>query len=109
VLPNVGTPAFRTTKELDVHTMIVTMTLDPARPDEVDRHFREDVAPWAKAQPGFHTGSWLRSPDGTRGLGVVTFSSAEAAAVAAVGPRGAAPGPGWSIDSVEIFDLLQHA
>jgi hypothetical protein len=107
-LSNVGTTAFLTTKELDVHTMIVTMTLDPTRPAEVDRHFRQDVAPWAKAQPGFSGGSWLRSPDGTRGLGVVTFTSAEAAASAAVGPRAARPGPAWSIDSVEVFDQLHQ-
>jgi hypothetical protein len=109
VLPNVGSTAFPTTKELDVHTMIVTMTLDPTQPAEVDRHFRQDVAPWAKAQPGFSAGSWLRSPDGTRGLGVVTFTSAEAAASAAVGPRAARPGPAWSVDSVEVFDQLHHA
>jgi hypothetical protein len=92
-----------------MHTMIVTMNLDPTRLNEVDRHFRQDVAKWAKAQPGFVTGSWLRSEDGTRGLGVVTFASAEAAAGAAVGPRSAPPGPAWSIESVEIFDQLQQA
>ncbi len=92
-----------------MYTMIVKMRLDPALLDEVNRHFREDVAGWAKAQPGFVTGSWLRSEDGTRGMGVVTFASAEAAAGAAVGPRSAPPGPAWSIESVEIFDQVQQA
>lgn len=92
-----------------MHTMIVTMRLDPAMPGEVNRHFREDVAGWAKAQPGFVMGRWLRSQDSTRGLGVVTFASAEAAAGAAVGPRAAPPGPAWSIESVEIFDQVHQA
>ena len=92
-----------------MHTMIVTMNLDRSRLNEVDRHFRQEVAQWAKALPGFVTGSWLRSEDGTRGLGVVTFASAEAAADAAVGPRSAPPGPAWSIESVDIFDQVQQA
>jgi len=92
-----------------MHTMIVTMNLDPARTDEVDRHFQQDVARWAKAQAGFVKGSWLRSEDGTRGLGVVTFTSAATAAGAAVGPRSAPPGPAWSIESVEIFEQRQQA
>ena len=89
-------------------TMVVTMSLDPAQRREVDRHLRDDVAIWAKNQPGFVTGSWLRSEDGTRGVGTVTFASAEAAAAAAVGPRSAPTGPAWSIDSVEIFDQVEQ-
>lgn len=92
-----------------MNTLIVTMTLDPARSGDVDRHFRNDVAAWAKAQPGFVTGSWLRSEDSRTGMGVVTFTSPEAAAAAAVGPRSAPPGPAWSIDSVEIFEQVERA
>ncbi len=89
-----------------MHTMIVTMTLDPAHRDEVDRHFREQVSVWAKAQPGFVTGQWLRSDDGTKGLGVVSFASNPTATAAAAGPRTSPPAPAWSIDSVEIFEQI---
>lgn len=92
-----------------MNTLIVTMTLDPARTGEVDRHLSEDVVAWARAQPGFVTGSWLRSEDRRTAMGVVTFASAEAAATAAVGPRSAPPGPAWSIDSVEISELVGQA
>lgn len=91
-----------------MHTMIVTMTLDPAQRANVDRHFREQVSVWAKAQPGFMTGQWLRSEDGTKGLGVVSFASDQAATAAAVGPRSSPPASAWSIDSVEILEQIKQ-
>ena len=91
-----------------MHTMIVSMTLDPAQPGEVERHFHEDVRPWALAQPGFVHGRWLRSGDGRVGRGVVTFASAQDAQNAATGPRAAPPGRAWSIDSVEIFEQVDE-
>jgi len=39
-----------------MHTLVVQMSTDPSRPEEVARHFREDVTGWAKRQPGFVTG-----------------------------------------------------
>ncbi len=89
-----------------MHAMIVSMTLDPTRTAEVDRHLREDVAAWARTRPGFVTGRWMRSGDGLRGWGVVTFESAAAAEAAAVGPRSAPDGPAWSIDSVEVVEQV---
>jgi hypothetical protein len=95
-------------EEVPMHTMIVCMTLDPAQPGEVERHFREDVRPWARAQPGFLHGCWLRSDDGRSGRGLVTFASARDAQQAAAGPRAAPPGPAWSVDSVEIFEQVDE-
>jgi hypothetical protein len=91
-----------------MHTMIVSMTLDPTRTAEVDRHLREDVGGWARTRPGFVTGRWMRSGDGRRGMGVVTFESAAAAEAAAAGPRSAPPGPAWKIDSVEILEQVHQ-
>ena len=58
-----------------MHTMVVRMSIDPARADEAARHLREDVVAWARQQPGFVNGQWLRSPDGSEGIGVVVFAS----------------------------------
>jgi hypothetical protein len=92
-------------------TMVVTMTLDVARSDEVDRHFREDVAPWATRQPGFLSGQWLRLPGGARGFGIVVFDSQEHADAAAIGPRSApsVEGRAWNTDGVEVFDQVADA
>lgn len=92
-----------------MHTMVVTMTLDPESPAAVDRHFRQDVVAWARSRPGFVTGRWLRSDDGRKGLGVVTFDSAEAADAAAAGPRSSGPGPAWRIDAVDVFEQVVDA
>jgi hypothetical protein len=94
-----------------MHTMLVSMTLDPARSDDVDRHFREDVAPWATRQPGFVTGQWLRLSGGAQGFGIVVFDSQEHADAAAVGPRSAprVDGRAWNTDSVVVFDQVISA
>ena len=89
-------------------TVIVTMELDPARTAEVGRHFREDVVPWARTRPGFVSGRFLRSADGTRGMGVVVFTTPEHAEAAAAGPRSAPPGPAWSIASVELLETVEQ-
>ena len=70
-----------------MHTMVVRMSIDPERADEAARHLREDVVAWARQQPGFVNGQWLRSPDGSEGIGVVVFASPDAATSAARGPR----------------------
>ncbi|HTF52901.1 MAG TPA: hypothetical protein VK735_36110 [Pseudonocardia sp.] len=94
-----------------MHTMVVRMTLDPTRPDEVDRHFREFVVPWAKEQPGFVSGRWLRGVRGETGMGVVTFASEDAANTAAATPRSIVypEENAWSIAGVEIFEQVVEA
>jgi hypothetical protein len=94
-----------------MNTMVVTMTLDAARSDEVDRHFREDVAPWASRQPGFVSGQWLRLSGGVQGFGIVVFDSQEHADAAAIGPRSApsVEGRAWNTDSVVVFDQVVRA
>jgi hypothetical protein len=94
-----------------MNTMVVTMTLDAARSDEVDRHFREDVAPWASRQPGFVSGQWLRLSGGAQGFGIVVFDSQEHADAAAIGPRSApsVEGRAWNTDSVVVFDQVVRA
>ena len=82
-----------------MHTMVVRMSIDPERADEAARHLREDVVAWARQQPGFVNGQWLRSPDGSEGIGVVVFASPDAAVSAARGPRSSpatTAGPGMS-------------
>jgi hypothetical protein len=94
-----------------MHTLVVQMSLDPSRPDQVARHLREDVAGWASRQPGFVTGQWLRSPDGRTGMGVVVFASEDAATTAAQGPRGYRrdDSRAWNIEDVTVYQQLTTA
>jgi Antibiotic biosynthesis monooxygenase len=94
-----------------MHTLVVQISIDPARAEEVARHLREDVAGWAKRQPGFVTGQWLRSPDGRAGMGVVVFTTEDAASTAAQGPRSYArdDGRAWNIEDVTVYQQLTTA
>jgi hypothetical protein len=94
-----------------MHTLVVKMTTDPARSDEVSRHLREDVTAWAKRQPGFVSGEWLLSDTQETGLGLVSFDSAEAASHAAAGPRsgGHDDQRAWNIDSVTVYGQVASA
>ena len=94
-----------------MHAMLVHMALDPARGADVQRHFDQDVVPWAKKQAGFVSGCWLRSGDGEQGLGMVLFESEAAAAAAAAGPTRAprVDGRAWNIDRVTVFAVAASA
>jgi len=92
-------------------TMVVQMTVDPRRGDDVDRHFRDDVRPWAQRQPGFVHAQWIRLADGDRGMGVVTFETEDQAHEAAKGPRMAphVDGRAWNTDSVDVYAVVTQA
>ena len=94
-----------------MHTMVVQMSIDPSRVDEVARHLREDIVAWAKQQPGFVSGQWLRSADGSEGMGVVVFASEAAAIGATQGPRGLPrdDGRAWNIENVTVYEQLTSA
>jgi hypothetical protein len=94
-----------------MHTLVVQMSTDPSRVEEVARHFREDVAGWAERQPGFVTGQWLGSPDARAGIGVVVFDSEDAANRAAQGPRSHRrdDGRAWNIEAVTVYEQLASA
>lgn len=94
-----------------MHTMIVQMTVDPARADEVARHLREDIVGWAKGQPGFVSGQWLLSDERTSGLGVVVFATEAEATRAAGGPRGFPRDDdrAWNVEAVTVYEQLASA
>jgi len=94
-----------------MHALVVQMSTDPARPEEVARHFYEDVVRWVRQQPGFVSGQWLRSADRSEGLGVVVFASEDAATAAAQGPRNYARDDerAWNLDRVTVYEQVASA
>lgn len=91
-----------------MHTMVVRMSVDASRTEEVTRHLREDIVGWATRQPGFVSGQWLLGPEGDRGLGVVVFASEEAADRAARGPSGFPrdDGRAWNVEDVTVYQQV---
>jgi hypothetical protein len=94
-----------------MHTIVVRMSLDPARTDLVARHFREDIVGWARQQPGFVAGQWLIGPGQDQGLGVVVFATQDAATAAAQGPLRYPrdDGRAWNIDDVTVYEQVTAA
>lgn len=91
-------------------TMVVRMDCKPDFRVEVVRHLREDVVIWAQEQDGFVAGSWHVSEDGHQGVGVVEFTTREAAERAAVAPRSYHdPSVPFRIASVEIYEQVAEA
>ena len=93
------------------HTLVVRMSADPSRRDDVVRHLREDVVPWARSRPGFVAGQWLLDPGGARGAGVLVFDSRESAEQAARGPRGYTRDEtrAWNVEAVEVYEQVGAA
>ena len=91
-----------------MHTLVVSMATDPDRSAEVSLHLRNDVAAWAKQQPGFVRGEWLLSENHQAGMGFVVFDSADAASQAAAGPRRQTHDNdrAWNITSVTVYESV---
>ena len=94
-----------------MHTMVIQMSTDPSRTDAVTRHFREDIVSWARQQPGFVSGQWLLGPGHDQGMGVVVFTTEDAARAAAQGPRSYPrdDNRAWNIEDVAVYQQVTSA
>jgi hypothetical protein len=94
-----------------MHTIVVTMSVDPERRLDAVTHLQRDVAPWATKQAGFVSGHWLATPDGKQGLGVISFETLEQAELAARGPRSYQRDEqrAWNVEQVDVFEQVAQA
>jgi hypothetical protein len=94
-----------------MHTLVVSMSTDPDRATEVSTHLQNDVAAWARQQPGFISGDWSLSENLDSGVGVVVFDTAEAANRAAAGPRCFERDEqrAWNIADVTVYESVASA
>jgi len=67
----------------------------------------EVVVPMAKAQPGFHRGTWMHNEAGTDGTGVIVFDTSEhaTAAMAVMQP----PPGGPTVISAAVLAVAREA
>ena len=94
-----------------MHTMVVQMSIDPTRTDMVIRHFHEDIVNWARQQPGFVSGQWLLDCGHNQGMGIVVFTSENAATAAAQGPRSFPRDEdrAWNVEDVTVYEQVTSA
>ncbi|HYG92604.1 MAG TPA: antibiotic biosynthesis monooxygenase [Nocardioides sp.] len=89
-------------------TLLVSLTLDPERTDEVVRLLRGEMAPWMRRQPGFVSSHWYLAGDGGHCTITVEFDSEPAAEEVARATL-ALPGSrhrSWNVERVEVVDDL---
>jgi hypothetical protein len=93
-----------------MHAVIGTIEIDENRADEATELLNSFAVPNAKQAPGFISGTWYRSADGTRGHSVVLFESeATAKAAAERVAQGPPPGAPVRLVSTDVFEVLAQA
>jgi quinol monooxygenase YgiN len=93
-----------------MYGVIVTVEIDAQRGDEARELLNTFTVPTVKQLPGFLSGTWMRSADGTRGRGVVLLESEDAAnAMAAQAAEGPPEGAPVKFVSADVFEVLAQA
>ena len=93
-----------------MHALVITVGIEAERGDEATAMLHSQVVPDVKAMPGFVSGTWARSEDGTRGHSVVLFEDGEKAnAALAQVKQGPPPEGPVKILYAEIYEVLAQA
>jgi hypothetical protein len=93
-----------------MHAVIGTVEIDSARSDEAIELLSNFAVPNAKQAPGFISGTWCRSADGTSGHSLVLFESESTAkADAARFAQGPPPGAPVRFVSADVLEVLAQA
>ena len=93
-----------------MHGVIARVKLDASRRDEAVKLLNEFGVPTAKGLAGFVSGSWLRGPDGDRGISVLLFETEEAARAGVERiSQGPPPGSPVTFESADVYEVLAQA
>jgi hypothetical protein len=91
-----------------MHAVVVKVTINDF--DTAQEMLRDEVVPRAAGAPGFVTGYWTRSEDGSNGLAMVVFESDEAARAASEMIRSqAGQREDVTLDDVELREVVANA
>lgn len=87
------------------HALVTQVSLEGRDRAEAETLLNEQVIPTVKGLPGFDRGLWLRSADGSTGMGIVVFESEEHAKAAAAGMGTMRPPDAPPITSAAIYEV----
>ena len=90
-----------------MHAVFVRVTIDDF--DRGLEFLTEQIVPRVTQAPGFVTGHWTRSDDGSNGLSLIVFESEEGARGVADIIQSQGPGEGVTLDSVEVREVVASA
>ena len=99
-----------TGKEVPMHAVVGKVAIDAGRADEARELLDTFTIPTVTQQPGFISGTWMRSADGTSGTSVLLVDSAEAAtAIATRMAAGPPPEAPVTFVSADVFEVVAQA
>ena len=92
-------------------TMLVSVTVDPTRADEVVRLLRGEMAPWMRQQPGFVSSHWFLSDGLDRCTIIVDFEAPDDARAVADATLAlpSHPARSWNVERVDVATDLDLA
>ena len=90
-----------------MHAVVVRVTIDDF--DRGRQFLTEELVPRVKQAPGFVTGHWTRSDDGSNGLSLIVFESEENARGVVDMIQSQGPGEGVTLDDAEVREVVASA
>ena len=92
-----------------MHAMVATVEIKAGRGDEAVAALNDQVVPRVKAMPGFVSGTWARSADGTKGHSVVIFETEDGAKAAMENAKQTPAEAPVKTLYVEIYEVLAQS
>jgi hypothetical protein len=93
-----------------MYGLIVELEIDESQADRTVEFLHQVAVPMIKQGPGFVSGTWMRSRDGSRTRSLILFEDEDAAEAAAERARqGPPPGAPTRFISAEVFEVLAQA
>ena len=90
-----------------MYAVLGRVDIDSSRADEATELLNSRTVPMVKQAPGFVSGTWARSADGTHGQSLILFETEETAKAAAErAATGPPPGSPVTFVSAEVFEVL---
>jgi heme-degrading monooxygenase HmoA len=89
-----------------MHAVVVRVNIGDVEASRKEMHVK--VVPGASEAPGFVSGYWTRSDDGSNRLSMIVFDSEDAARAAAEGMPSRVPET-VTLESVEVREVVEHA
>ena len=91
-----------------MHAVVVTVRIAEGKRAEAEEILKGMVLPQAKGEPGFVSGTWLSTEDGTTGHSLVLFETKEQAEAAS---KNVSPPPGAPITVAynQVYEVVVQA
>ncbi len=90
-----------------MHAVVVRVAIGD--PEVAAKGLREQIIPRVSKAPGFITGHWTQSDDGSDGLSMIVFESEEAARAVADQVRNGPVPETVTIESVDVRKVVGNA